>query len=381
MLKSKIISLVGGISLFAGLFAPAVAQAYSVQMDINTQVANVTRGDTTYSESVPALVDQVVKVEVWFHNHETVESGHVAHNLVAKVVMPTAQSTSHNIVGQISSTESGTVSDGTTVTTQIPTNLAYIPGSAVYRTNVGTDANPVWQDRSVSDSIVTSGGVNLGDLNPCWNFQSTVTILARVTAPALSITKQVRHVGETAWVTENTAKPGDELEYLVTIRNMGNLTLNNVVIGDNLPPHATYEAGTTQLKNGANPNGIKITSNNVVSGGINIGNYNPGAIGYVWFRVKLNNDFAVGTTKLINVGVTKSDEVGPFYNTAITTVTVGTPTTPTTPTTPVTPTTAQPLAQTGAAETAAGAVALLVGGLGYWYFRTRRELAASLLDR
>lgn len=375
MLASKVASLAGGLSLFAGIFAPAVAHAaYAVQMDIDTQVANVTRGDTSYAETVPAMVDDVVKVEVWFHNAELEGSGKVAHNVVAKVVLPTAKSQSHGVIGQISSTESGTVSDGTTVTTQIPTNLEYIPGSAIFRTNVGTNAAPNWQNQAVADSVVTTGA-NLGDLKPCWNFQSTLTILARVKAPALSVTKEVRKVGETAWGTQNIAKPGDELEYLITVKNMGNVVLHNIAVGDNLAPHMTYVKGSTMLKNGSNPSGIKITSDNVISGGIDIGNYNPGAVGYVWFRVKLGNDFKTGTTKLTNVAVAKADEVGPLYNTAITNVTVG-PVTASAPA-PVTPAQAQPLAKTGAAENAA-AVASLLAVLGTAYWRSRKALAESL---
>src|SRR3990167_1732357 len=295
MVKTKVASLFGALAMLIGAFAPVTASAYSVNMEIDTKSAN-SRIDNTYRETTSALVDDIVTVEIWFHNKENEASGFVAHNTTVKAALPGGVSTSHAIQTSVSSTESGTVSDPTTITTQIPTTLEYVARSAKYRRNVGTNAAPNWQTTGIADSILTSG-VNLGDLQPCWNFQATVTFTARVKAPALSLIKEVRKVGETTWSTQNSAKPGDELEYLITVKNMGNIVLTGVAVGDNLPPHATYVAGSTKLKNGNFPAGVTVTSDKVVSGGIDIGSYNPGAVGYVWFRVKLQDNFQPGTTK------------------------------------------------------------------------------------
>lgn len=360
---------------------PLVANAAdSVAIESQVNVANVTQ-NTQYAKSTSAKVDEVVKVQVWYHNRENADSGKVANNLNVKIGLPTAQGTTQTVTSTVSATNSNTVNDSATVNLSIPNaSLAYIPGSAQWRHNIGTNAAPNYVTTTISDDVVKTG-VNLGDEQPCFNFEATVTVLARVVASEVSITKQVRVLGQKDWVVNNTAKPGDTLEYLITFKNQGNTTLSNVAVGDNMPAHVTYVAGTTMLRNGANPNGVKINSDNVTKGGIDVGNYTPGAVGYVWFQAKIDSNLAPGTYTLKNVGVVRPQGMNEFFNTAITTVTVATPqTTPPTPTPTPTPTPAPtPLPQTGVADAFGGALG--TSALGYslqHYLRSKRSLLSAL---
>ncbi len=353
----------------------AVTAANAVTIESTTQVANQTAGDTSYKDSVNAKVDDVVKVQVWFHNRENADSGKTANNLNVKVNIPTTPGTKQTITGTVGAANSNTVTDTATVNLSLANaHLEYIPGTAYWRHNAGSNSNVNYVTTKISDAVTGANGVLVGpNLQPCFNFESTVTVMARVKANGVSITKQVRKVGDSAWVTQMNANPGDTIQYMITFKNEGNTVLNNVIVGDNLPPHETYVAGTTMLKNGNNPSGVKIANDNIANGGINVGSYNPGAVGYVMFNVKIDANIDNGCHNLQNVGIVRPEGMNEFFNTATVKVCVETPKTPPTET----PT--QPLPQTGG-ETALAGVAG-TGVLGYAvnaYRKSKRSVVDAL---
>jgi uncharacterized repeat protein (TIGR01451 family) len=365
----KKLALVLGAVGFA--IMPLAARAANIAIESTINVRNTTT-NTQYAKSTEAKVDEVVAIQVWYHNKEEADSGLVANNLKVKINLPTTAGKSQTINSTVSADNTNTVTDNATVNLSLDRAfLEYIPGSAQWRHNAGTNENPNFVTTNISDDVV-NGGVVLENVQPCFNFEATVTILVRVKAPVVSITKQVRVLGEKAWVTANTAKPGDTLEYLITFKNEGNTVLRNVVVGDNMPARVTYVNGTTMLKNGANPNGIKITSDNITKGGIDVGNYTPGAVGYVWFQAKIVSNLTPGNWKLENVAVVRPQGMNEFFNVATTTISI-----------PVgggqLPPTPQPLPVTGGEGAAAGLFG--TGILGYatrGYWRSKRALLNAL---
>ncbi len=319
--------LIAVVTLFMALVVIpfATSGAASVKLEGSIGVSNVTAGDTKYAHSVNASYDQVVKYQVFYHNTELPDSGKIAENLRVKIAMPTQPGKTQVTRTTISADNaSNTVTGEATVNlNSADATLDFIPGSAVWRHNTGTNDNQNWVEQKISDTVVTSGqGLVIENEKPCYNFSATVTVLARVHVKGITVDKQVRVKGTEAWSTNNTAKPGDTLEYMISYKNMGNVPQNNVVIRDNLPPKLTYVPGTTYLKNTTNPDGVKYNSDNIASGGIVVGNYSPGAAAYVKFDVKIpaENQLACGKTEFRNVGVAKPEGMNEFYNTAITTV-------------------------------------------------------------
>lgn len=365
------------IALVVMPLAANAADSVAIESQINTR--NTTT-NTQYAKATSAKVDDVIAVQVWYHNKENADSGKVANNLKVKIDVPTTPGKVQTISSTVGADNSNTVTDSATVNLSLDNAyLEYIPGSAQWRHNAGTNTNVNYVTTNISDQVVNGGAVVDTTLQPCFNFESTVTILVRVRAASVSITKQVRKLGETTWNVTNNAQPGDTLEYLITFKNQGNTVLQNVKIGDNMPAHVTYVPGTTMLKNGANPSGIKITSDNITTGGIDVGNYNPGAVGYVWFQAKINKDLAPGCYDFKNVGVVRPQGMNEFYNTAITHVCVAAVQTTPTPTPAPQPT---PLPQTGAEG--AMAATMGTGALGYSlrnYLRSKRALVDALLKR
>lgn len=314
------------VILAAALVIPiSTVTAAAVQIEGSMGVANVTAGNTTYAPSVNATYDQVVKFQVYYHNTENPDSGKIAENLRVKITIPNQAGAVQTASTTISGDNTNVVNAQSTVNiNRSDATLEYIPGSAVWRHNIGDNTNINYVETAISDAVVTSGqGLVLENEKPCFNFAATVTVMARVKVPGISVDKQVRVKGTTTWTTNNTANPGDTLEYMITYKNMGNTQQNNVVIRDNLPPKMSLVPGTTYLKNTTNPNGVLYNSDAVTAGGIVVGNYSPGAAAYVKFEVKVPSadQLTCGANEFRNVGVAKPEGMNEYYNTAITTVT------------------------------------------------------------
>ncbi len=367
------------MAIGAGALAlmPVMAHAVDqVTIESVTQVGNVTQ-NVDYAYSVNAHDDDVVKVQVTYHNMEDANSGKIAQNLKVKIDVPSTTGATHTITGTASADNSNTVVSTATVNTNANSFLEYIPGSAKWRHNTGTNANPNWVTEGISDQVA-NGGLVLENEKPCFNFAATVTILARVKAPLLSINKYVRVDGTSNFVTEDTANAGDTLDYEIRFKNEGNTKLTNVIVGDNLPPNMTYINGSAMIKTTANPNGGPLGSDNITHGGVNVGDYEPGSVAYVLFKVKINDDITCGDHLFKNVGFVRADTTNDIVNVALTHVTksCGGGTIPTPPTPSSTP-----LPQTGA-EATSGVMGL--GALGYatrGWIRSKRNLLKALKNK
>lgn len=303
-----------------------------------TKSLNATNGETQYKDVTNAKVDEVVQVQLWHHNREN-PAGTQAQNTRVKFTVPSGQGKTHTITGTSSADNAPTITDTTTINTTLDRNkLDYIEGSAKFRYNKGAAEGDkscqtgfeypperCYATVSISDEVVNSG-VNLdairgGKLRGCNAFHETVTIQVRVKADVVSVNKYVRHAGEGAddWETSTEAKPGDDLEYKIRFKNEGNTQLDDVVVGDNLPKYHEYISGSTKLYNGNHPDGMNISSDNIHQGGINVGNYGVGSVGYVIIRVKLADENAFekcGVHDLRNVGIVRPKDMVDHYNTA-----------------------------------------------------------------
>jgi uncharacterized repeat protein (TIGR01451 family) len=318
-------------ALVAGaIIAVPVASIAANQVTIaaTTGVANVTAGDTQYSSSVNAAYGQVVKVQVSYDNTEAPGSNLVANNVNVKINIPQTPGLTQNITTTTGGSNTNTVNGKVTVNLGDPTSyLQYLPGSGVAKV---TAVNGTISEFSISDSVALGSGYNINNGNPCQS--ASVTVLARVMVPGIKIVKQSEVLGQSnQWSNDNTANPGDTMDYRITYQNIGNTTENNVGIGDNLPPGMKLVNGTTKIYTTTYPNGVLDTSNNIANGGINIGNFGPGSGAYVTFQATLPtaSQLSCGLTEFRNIGVAQAQGMDQYYNTAITDVTNNCSNTPT----------------------------------------------------
>ena len=307
----------GALIALAFALPAAVSAADMVQIEANTGVANATAGDTSFGTSTSATYGQVVEFEVTYNNDEVAGSGKTANNLRVHFSIPSTAGTSQTVTTTTSSDNSNTVNGSVQVNlNRSDAFLQYIPGTAVWKHAVSANSNQTTQ-QTVSDNVVlNSNGLVLENENPCQ--AGSVTVEARVMVPGVSVDKFVRLKGDHNWVTSITANPGDTVQYEIVYKNTGNTDENNVVVRDTLPSGMTLVAGTTNLANATNPNGVLYTSDAVAGNGIVIGNYSPGANAFVMFDAKVPaaDKLVCGDNQLRNVGMVQPEGMNFYYNTA-----------------------------------------------------------------
>lgn len=145
---------------------------------------------------------------------------------------------------------------------------------------------------------------------------------AAVAAPEnVKVNLYVRPAAGGCWTLEHSpTSPGDHLSYLLRYENVSDDVQRDVAISLNLPPGVRLVPGTTTIVNGNHPDGRSAETNALDSGGIDIGNYNPGAVGYVIVDAALPpaGELQCGHTTFTTVGVARPIELNEHYNTAIT---------------------------------------------------------------
>jgi len=191
--------------------------------------------------------------------------------------------------------------------------LDYIEGSAQLVGNGPTV--------SINDSLITTG-VNIGDVEGCFEQAVAVTYRVKVKQPNYEITKQVAIPGED-WTEEVTQSPGDETSWLIEFKNIGQLPLTNVMLVDNLPPHTTVVPGSVQVFNGGYPDGYTYPDTAIQNNGkqinVGIGDFTPGGpSAFVKFKTTINNNeiFACATTRLQNVAYATPEGYSPVNDSA-----------------------------------------------------------------
>jgi len=302
------------------------------------QVREVNASNTTYADDISLVDGHEYVINMYYHNNASTtlnDAAHgyagIAHGAYVKAEIPAVVpkgSTGTIAEGYIGASNavikdtSGNVIPGAKEvwdevkfknTSGSDMSLAYVPGSTTIHNFGKTNG------MALADSIVTSGAtigfdaIN-GDIPGCNEFSGFVTFRVKATQPNFTISKEVRVAGQTEYKENVTANPGDTLEYRIQYANTGSTRQEDVVVKDTLPAHVSYIAGSTTLKNAANPNS-KAVSDNLTGVGINIGSYTAGSNAFLYFKGKVaaKNELTCGTSTLVNkasaiVGTSSKDD-------------------------------------------------------------------------
>lgn len=123
-----------------------------------------------------------------------------------------------------------------------------------------------------------------------------VRVQAFVAAPKYHPTKSV---------DKTQAKPGDVLTYTLTLKNTGNVVLNDVLFFDYIPANTTYVANSAVISwDGAS----KKANENWVNTGINFGQVKVGQTVKLVFKVKVDSSLTKNV-RIQNVGQFKTNEL------------------------------------------------------------------------
>jgi len=230
----------------------------------------------------------------------------IAHNAKVSITLPTAAAQILRARADISASNAGMVEDTVDMTGGEPFTVSYVPGSAVLLRGTSSYA--------LSDSIVNGGALigNTtmdGNLPGCFNYAALVEIKVKINAqptPNLQLVKQVKVKGDQNWSKEVTTKPGADVQWMLTTKDVSNATLNNVIVRDVLPPHVKLVPGSVRIVNTA---GDKVQPDDpLFAGGFNVGNYAPAATQYVIFDTTTLDDFPTCSVTIENIAHARSDQ-------------------------------------------------------------------------
>ncbi len=227
---------------------------------------NSTAGETVWRDPITGNAGDTFQGIVYYHNGMV---NTTAENTRIKVTIP-AQTTnkSANLTARISADNAETVADtivdgqivglsGLTVNLDQNATLDLVPGSVKWYPNQqnNPDVPVIFPTGQSGDEIVDTSGVNIGDIQGCWQYSGYVVfsfVTSQITVPGLDVDKTVRNVtaGEIAYVETTSAASDNEVEFKVASTNTGTATANDAVIKDSLPADLSFVSGSMKIYRG-----------------------------------------------------------------------------------------------------------------------------------
>jgi hypothetical protein len=112
--------------------------------------------------------------------------------------------------------------------------------------------------------------------------------------------------------------PAATVRYLLEYRNGSRTDQDQVILRTNLAPDTLLRPDSTCLYDESNPEGLLVVSNDVSQGGLNVGNFGPGATAYLMYSLAMppTGDIACGNTTITTVGVAHPHGMNEFENSA-----------------------------------------------------------------
>ncbi len=254
------------------------------------------------------------------HNNAADNLNLKAINTRAMVGMPSNSGTTLSITNYVSADNADPVKvwDEVVFKGSKEFSLVYVPGSArIYNNGYAAGGS----GKPLTDSLVTSAGSVLGYekagdgiIPGCFKYLSYVEYKVKpqfADTPEYSLVKDVRKSGTTTYGQNASVNPGDKVDFRITFKNTGKVTLENVIIKDVLPAGMTYVSGSAKLQNSnyVYPNMYSLNEK-LFSEGSNIGTYTSGANAFVTFSATVNaNDKlpVCGVNNLKNVAKVETD--------------------------------------------------------------------------
>ncbi len=211
-----------GIILAAGLFfqaMPALAASFNDDpLDYPTlQVGNSTTQQDTlnWSTSVSANAGEIIAFLVYYHN----TSNETATQTRVRLTLPSSVFTSANASVSIWATNANTVNGQVSINLNSSQILTFIPGTVRWYPNGGSYYSPQTLPYSqTGDEIISSTGLNIGDIAAGWSTQGYLTLKAQVSnsggggvltqAPTVS-TYSAYNIGQTYGTLSGSANPNN----------------------------------------------------------------------------------------------------------------------------------------------------------------------------
>ena len=274
------------------------------------RIGEISHEQSTFVNDIEIVPGRQYVVFIYFHNNASSTFNDSAHNN-SGIALQTAMSSEFSKVltpeqgGVVSATISaknsnpGSVWDEAHMTTSAKkVLLRYVGGSAKIYNDWDTN------NTTLPDTLFTKAGtlIGLNGLNGiipgCEEYHGFVTYVLQAEELNGEIQKTVSKDGKEYKELVNV-EPGDEVEFEIKIQNAGDVALTNVVVQDSLPEGTSLVEGSVKLS--ANDSATSDSlSDNLISGGYNLGTIGTGNTVYIRYKVKVGDRFDCGKKRLTN---------------------------------------------------------------------------------
>jgi len=281
--------------------------------------ADARRTDQTaagsYKNVLPDVTDgsSEVVIRTYVHNNAntgTNESGlGIAHGSKVRIALPTATGNVLRARSYINADNAALVEDTVDFTAAENFRLEYIDGSATMYNN-----GPFTSGTALSDDIVTTGAtigydsLN-GDIPGCFDYEAVVEIRVRVVQvkkPEITLTKQVRKLGDTEWAQVVDAAPGDTVQWLMTTNVTGGGQMDNIVMRDVPAPNTDLVSNTVKRIDASRNQ--TLADGPLFDGGFDMGSYGAGSGFYTMYNSVVTGDFEECVARVRNQAFVKSSQ-------------------------------------------------------------------------
>lgn len=281
---------------------------------INVGSGNVWEGTEIIAEDGETYI-----VRLYVNNNGSDGENGVADGTKVRFYVPYDSASSQTVSGRLVSSNAVPTEYSDTVVFKsedgIPFSLQYVYGSALLEnggfangdgvilpdsiTNQGNPTNNVEDEWTLIGYDALDGKIPGG-----YKYINYVSIMVRVVYDYdFTVETKVRLADneDEAWQDAVDAKIGDKVEFQFQYLNTSKYNQAGVVVRDLLPSNLRYVEGSTIVYNGNHPNGVKLDTDDVINGGVNIGSYDGNANAYIRITAEVVDDnLACGSNTLIN---------------------------------------------------------------------------------
>ncbi len=272
-----------GTALAIALFYPSLNALAAASFNNDSQdrptlqVSNysLNPGCTTcWSTSVSANAGDIVSFLIYYHN----TSQETALQTRLNAILPSAAFTSVVVTGQVWAQNASPAMGNASIHLSSSQTLTFIPGSVSWYPNRSSSAQSLLNGQSGSE-VVSSGGLNVGDVAPGWGTQGYLVFRAQVSNNTS---------GSAPSVITNSA----------TNISQNSATLNGSVNPNNSNTNVWFEYGTTfSLGNQTNTQSAGNGSNSI-SLNFSLSNLQPNTTYY--FRAVAQNSFGTSQGSILS---------------------------------------------------------------------------------
>jgi uncharacterized repeat protein (TIGR01451 family) len=269
--------------------------------------ANYSKGQPNWSDPVTGQYKAEAGDEVVFrfYFHNGMENT-TAHNVILRALLPTEASNQARVLSSLDSAETDPITD-TVVDGKIigyGNGYAEVDLASVGRLEYVPGSTKIWREYpdqwgvNLPDGITSQDGINIGNVQGCWQYAGYVTFKAVVKSPAeISIAKFIAYPGTNSWNTIlQDAKENETIAYKIRVKNDGQSAAPNVLVKDMLPSNVTYIPGTTVFYGPNTPPDGYTMPDGITGNGMIVEIIKPGlenAISFV-FQAKIGKNLTYG---------------------------------------------------------------------------------------